>query len=501
MNRPRNLEADILRPLMVLGVVACCAGANAQYTEIDIDIDLDRGVEVGVEVLTRGPVHEAFAETVTFDAEPMVIVPRSPGALIEEAPPDQRPEGAQVAWISGYWGWDDDRRDFLWISGVWRSMPPGRQWVAGYWRPAGGGSQWVAGYWADADAEEIEYLPQPPDAIEEIVVQPPSPDFTWAPGVWVWQNGRYAWRPGYWAQLRPDWLWIPAHYASCPRGHVFVDGYWDYVVSRRGVLFAPVYFDAAFASRRVGVYSPKVAINLDLVTDHLFVRPQYRHYYFGDYYAASYQEIGLYPSFSSQARRRGYDPIYAHLRWDHRHESDWERRVEATYIHRRDHETARPPRTLTASIELRSRRVEPEARSLILATSINRLAKQPTGTVRFKQVDPEERKVLVERSAATRKSRDERHGLEAKDARPPTEKGVERTEPVRARMPKSSILAKPGRDADQGKGPPQKQVAPQPDPNVKPVPRKARTEQPPDRDDDKGKGKSKGKGKGKDKDD
>jgi len=34
--------------------------------------------EEGVQVLTRGPVHEAFAETVTFDPEPGIVVPKAP---------------------------------------------------------------------------------------------------------------------------------------------------------------------------------------------------------------------------------------------------------------------------------------------------------------------------------------------------------------------------------------------------------------------------------------
>ncbi len=88
-------------------------------------------VEEEVQVLTRGPVHEAFAETVTFDPEPGIVVPKAPPAAIEELPPDQKPEGANVAWIPGYWGWDDERSDFLWVSGVWRALPPGRQWVPG----------------------------------------------------------------------------------------------------------------------------------------------------------------------------------------------------------------------------------------------------------------------------------------------------------------------------------------------------------------------------------
>ena len=309
----------------------------------------------------------------------------------------------------------------------------------------------------------------------------------------MWQHGGYAWRPGYWAELRPDWVWVPAHHVWCPRGYVFIDGYWDHVVSQRGVLFAPVYFEKGVVARRVSAYSPRVAINLDLVTDHLFVRPQYHHYYFGDYYAASYQEVGFHPAFSFQVRRYGYDPIYAHLRWEHRHESDWDRRVEATFVQRREHESARPPRTLSASIELRSRRAEPEARSLILATSINQLAKRPTGAVRFKQVDVEERKTFVERVQASRKSRDERNEIEAKDVRLPSEGGMERPVPVRAKLPKSPIQAKPGRDADVGHAPPQKYVAPQPDPSVKPKPKKAKSEDPRD--------KGQGKDKKKDKDD
>ena len=39
-----------------------------------------------------------------------------------------------------------------------------------------------------------------------------------------------------------------AHYVSSPRGYVFVGGYWDYLVGRRGVLFAPVFFNAAVYS-------------------------------------------------------------------------------------------------------------------------------------------------------------------------------------------------------------------------------------------------------------
>ena len=65
----------------------------------------------GVEVLTRGPVHEAFAETISFDPEPGVVVAKPVPEPIEEVPPEQKPAGANVEWIPGYFAWVDERSD------------------------------------------------------------------------------------------------------------------------------------------------------------------------------------------------------------------------------------------------------------------------------------------------------------------------------------------------------------------------------------------------------
>jgi hypothetical protein len=301
----------------------------------------------GAEVLTRGPVHEAFAETVTFDPEAGVVVPKAPPEAIEELPPEQRPEGDNVAWIPGYWAWDDERNDFLWVSGIWRDLPPGREWVAGYWGESGKGAQWTSGYWADAQASETEYLPEPPQSVEEGPnIAARSADQTWLPGNWVWQQNRYAWRPGFWSIVQPNWVWVPDHYIRTPRGYVYVDGYYDYSINRRGILFAPAYFNASVYTRPGFFYSPSTVIDLGLFTDHLFVRSGYGHYYFGDYYAASYSTVGFYPWFSFH-NHGGYDPIYAHHRWQHRRDREWEHRVEADFGRRRDNED-RPPRTLAA---------------------------------------------------------------------------------------------------------------------------------------------------------
>ena len=142
--------------------------------------------EEGVQVLTRGPIHEAFAETVTFDPQPGIVVPKTPPDPIEELPPDQRPAGVNVAWVPGYWAWDDERDDFLWVSGIWRALPPGRQWVPGYWGQSGQETQWTSGYWADTKLSDVRYLPEPPATAEVGPnIAAPSADHVWAPGCWV----------------------------------------------------------------------------------------------------------------------------------------------------------------------------------------------------------------------------------------------------------------------------------------------------------------------------
>ena len=47
----------------------------------------------GSEVLTRGPVHEAFAKPVTMDYEAPAIVSREPPEQLQEVPPNERPSG------------------------------------------------------------------------------------------------------------------------------------------------------------------------------------------------------------------------------------------------------------------------------------------------------------------------------------------------------------------------------------------------------------------------
>jgi hypothetical protein len=143
----------------------------------------------GVEVLARGPVHEAFAQVVDVNCVPPPVVAKQPPNLVEELPPDQRPEGENVQWIPGYWAWDEDQADYLWVSGIWRVPPPDRQWVPGHWQQMQGGWQWVSGLWLPLEQTELRIVPPPPPAPDpQSTPPPPDATSTYVPGIWVFQS-------------------------------------------------------------------------------------------------------------------------------------------------------------------------------------------------------------------------------------------------------------------------------------------------------------------------
>jgi len=307
-------------------------------------------VPKGVEVMARGPVHEAFASPATEPAA-SPLVAKKPPANIEEMPPEDKPEG-DVVWISGYWSWDDDRNDYLWVSGCWRTKPPGKEWVPGYWREQGERWQWVAGFWANSQPPQttqqvsnpVTYYPEPP-APPAVAPPPPQPsaDTVYVPGYWVWQGDRYVWRAGYWRPIREGYVWVPAHYRWTPFGYVFVEGYWDLAVTRRGVLYAPVVVDVQVAGPTF-VYTPAYAVCDVIVLDALFIRPAYCHYYFGDYYGPRY--VGLGFTTCVVYSRSHYEPIFAYRTWENRGNPAWINVQVNLASARHEGRAPLPPRTL-----------------------------------------------------------------------------------------------------------------------------------------------------------
>lgn len=348
--------------------------------------------EPNPEALTRGPIHEALAKPVVFDPQPGIIAPRQPPEPIEELPPDQKLEGDNVIWIAGYWYWDDTRQDFLWVSGLWRDLPPGRTWVPGYWAAVTNGYQWVAGFWATAETAEITYLPKPPPTVETGPnSEPPSPDQVWIPGTWVWQENRYLWQPGAWIAANPNWIWVPSNYLWTPSGYVFIQGYWDYVLDRRGLAFAPVVLDRRLM-RADYVYTPSVVLDASLLLNYMFVWPSHVHYYFGDYYDARYLQAGVYPWFAFHNSRFGYDPLFTHAHWYYgRRDPQWVSHVREHYWHLRERQELRPPPTYTAWARI-TQQQGGNTHIALIAHPLKEVIHQRNFPVRLVEVDSRHRK-------------------------------------------------------------------------------------------------------------
>lgn len=429
-----------LRKMGMVAAQAALIGFGAIATPAKAQ---DGGDDQGAQVLTRGPVHEAFAGTIVYNPEPGVIVQKAPPEVIEEMPPEERPAGENITWIPGYWAWDDERGDYLWISGTWRALPPGRQWTTGYWNRTDDGYQWISGYWADTAAQETTYLPKPPATVESGPnIAAPSRDHGWTPGCWVWQQERYIWRPGYWTPGRAEWVWIPAHYVWTPRGYVFVEGYWDYSYNRRGVVYAPVYFQSGYYSRPGYSYSPVIAIAITALVDNLFLRPRYHHYYFGDYYDRGCRDRGYYSPYYYQSNRYGYDPVYSYRRWSHRDDRDWERRYIETYDYRRNHESARPPRTWADQKKLKLATADAKQQQFLMAAPLDEMAKREDSTIRVEKVPQKERQQLADMGREVRKNRDQRKSLETEGVIAASDKDGRDIKPTKAKLPASPIVGR-----------------------------------------------------------
>lgn len=300
------------------------------------------------EALLHGPVHEAFAEQVSPNPTPGFMVTQAPPEAIEELPPEVRPEGERVEWISGYWAWDDDREDFIWVSGLWRKIPPGVRWLPGYWTEAEGGFQWVAGTWIQEQRTDLDYIAQSPPETLELgpVGNSPSTEHFWVPGNWTWQETRYAWTPGFWTRAQTNWVWVPTRYLYTPRGYVYCQGYWDYPLAVRGSLFAPYWFNQRTVFRPGYYFRPRVLIALDLLPWHFWVRPGYSHYYFGDYYAARYRDRGILPWHSYYQSSRGIDPLFSYYdRYRGGNNVSFYQQINQQYNFFVNQEDLRPPRS------------------------------------------------------------------------------------------------------------------------------------------------------------
>jgi len=301
----------------------------------------------GFEVQARGPIHEAFADATPDVAPRGPVVNQQPPQPINEIPPDVKPDEAGTVWIPGYWAWDDERNDFLWISGVWRVAPPDVEWVPGYWTQVEGGFQWIAGFWMNKQIDQISYLPPPPDSLENGPSSPPPGDnFFYVSGQWAFVNGQYVWQPGYWYPYQTGWTWCGSRYSWTPSGYVYVPGWWDYPFSSRGFLYAPVAFQPGYWARPGFAYRPNTLLNTAFLLTMMFARPNNGWYYYGDYFGNNYAGLGYRPWYAYGRNGQNFNNLYAYERWSNRQrDPDWDDQLRRRYDEGERNPDARPPRS------------------------------------------------------------------------------------------------------------------------------------------------------------
>ncbi len=404
----------------------------------------------GTEVLAGGPVHEAFAKPVSMDPQSPILVPRQPPENLQEVPPAERPAGAGIVWVPGYWAWDADRLDFIWVSGCWRNAPPNTYWVPGHWLQAGDGWEWIGGFWKPITAQpqqEIQYLPAPPAPIEvEASGSPPMPDQVWVPGCWYWEGGQYIRRHGYWITQQVGWVWVPSHFAWTPRGYIFCPGHWDHDLDNRGVLFCPTFFPLEVRLRHGFVFSPGVCVDLGMLRLNLFTCPQYRHYYFGDYYDDSYRRAGIYPWFQCQTVHTWYDPLFIYDRWHfQRTDPHWAANQAREFELRRSNRDLRPARTFTELQGQMSRLPANRRTERPLVESVKSYASSQSTPIKFERISTAERQQIATKSTDVHNLRDQRNRWEAAPAQQKVAVGstpTHRTTPE-TRVPTESKTASP----------------------------------------------------------
>lgn len=222
-----------------------------------------------IQTYENGPIHEAFVSPISANLLLDAVEFEPPEPINERIP---RQLDIQSEWIAGYWQWDLNANDFVWVSGVWRRPPPGHQWIQGFWKKYDNAWVRIPGYWSRQPEQYNDYISiPPPDALDENMAPPPSSNYFWVSGHWyfMFDSQEYYWVPGNWEELDPQWVLVLAHYAWRPGGYVYVPAYWDWPVEERGTAYASVLIDPDYRYRVV--YEPILILDPNAIVKHLFL--------------------------------------------------------------------------------------------------------------------------------------------------------------------------------------------------------------------------------------
>ena len=271
-----------------------------------------------LELLTRGPLHEAFAQPVVFEPSQAPRAPEAVPAPLHEVLPAFKPQGA-VVWIAGYWAWNDVNDSWTWVTGTWRVPPAGKHWVSGYWTDSNDRRDWIAvgvGLLDSGSGQQVDLRASPAEGKAPAARSSIGPGRVLAARVLDFRK-----RSVCLARRIGD-----AHPARSIVGSVSVpldSGRVRFcrqllglpVCSRRGWLFDPVGLTNSDSDTSKLSFGPSTLLNVDNVALELFARPKQSAYYFGDYFGASHVRHGIHAWY--RYAQTAYDPIYTYQSWQY----------------------------------------------------------------------------------------------------------------------------------------------------------------------------------------
>jgi hypothetical protein len=202
----------------------------------------------------------------------------------------------------------------------------------------------------------------------------------------------------------------------------------------------PVYCPASLYGQAGFEYSPDVVLDLDGLTLNLFISPEHRHYYFGDYYG----DAGFHPWYESRDHRDWYDPIFVHAQWKHHDDAKWFQGRQADYEHRRDDKSLRPARTYAAMQAQVARMPEKDRKQVIFARPMKEVVSDKTTPYKFDTLDAKTRAATVAQAKQVHAYKDTRAQWESPAAAPkPGPAPKEVTAPKEVVTPKEPTPATP----------------------------------------------------------
>jgi hypothetical protein len=218
-----------------------------------------------------------------------------------------------------------------------------------------------------------------------------------------------------------------------------------------------------------------MAISPAVFGSHLFLRPSYGHYYYGDYYGSNYATAGFSPGFSFNSGRQGYDPFYAQEQFVHRQDAGWNQNLQANFQNLRANENLRPPRTGADQNARLASASNVNGQNVAIATSLDELAKSKDNSLRFQAVDQAERQQLAQHSQAVAQHREQRRTLEtpATNSLGVTPKNSSDFQAAKLKLPPSPIAAASADRLGKEHTPPQRHEVLKPDFTIAPTPRSA----------------------------